>query len=108
VYKLHVDAAGAVTAFETLTAQGSRLGLMDAWSTPEQRQYNAAHTTCPSCQGQGYHVYKRSREVIREAVGCDTCLGTAAVRRTNQDVADRIKALLRRAENTDESALQQV
>lgn len=49
--------------------------LLSQWSTPEQRQYNASTHQCPDCKGWGYRIQRRGKEVIRESVGCQTCLG---------------------------------
>jgi Zn ribbon nucleic-acid-binding protein len=57
--------------------------LLLQWSTPEQREFNAAHTTCPTCEGRGYATYwdKNSRTLVRECIGCDTCLGTGSIKK---------------------------
>ena len=53
--------------------------ITDAWSpawafcTPEQAEFNAAHTTCPKCKGWG-------TERKGENVGCSNCHGTGSVR----------------------------
>lgn len=58
--------------------------LLELWSTPEQRSYNASTCTCPECKGWGYKVQRRGREVIRENVGCDLCLGLGKIPRTEE------------------------
>jgi DnaJ-class molecular chaperone len=48
-------------------------------STLDQQVFNAMHTTCSACNGQGVRVTRRGRIVEREAVGCDTCQGLGVV-----------------------------
>lgn len=74
-------APGYYEAFEVADLKA----LIRSAATPEQQAYNAAHKTCRACNGQGYHVYKRGSLIIRESVGCDICLGTGAVPRSEDD-----------------------
>lgn len=57
----------------------ARQALMDSWSSPEHQIYNLMHRTCPKCQGKGYAVYRSRRQVVREQIGCDRCLGLGAI-----------------------------
>lgn len=70
--------------FETLSDEGSRSALLEAWATPEQRAYNAQHDTCQTCKGRGYEVRRYTdragrTQTERDNCGCRTCLGTGAV-----------------------------
>ncbi len=77
MYKLLQDGK----AFETLTAEGARQELLEAWSTPEQRAYNASTHTCPACNGQGYKVTRvRGQQPVRDKAGCYECLGLGKLR----------------------------
>lgn len=53
--------------------------LLELWSTPEQRAYNASTITCECCKGYGYKIHRRGREVVRDKVGCDRCGGLGKV-----------------------------
>src|SRR5687768_14904645 len=68
------------SAFAVADREQTREYLLSQWSTPEQRKYNANHTTCGACRGRGYAVYRRSGVTIRESVGCQRCGGLGAVR----------------------------
>lgn len=70
---------GFFESFETLSAEQARQTLLEAWSTPEQRAYNASTVQCPSCRGWGYRVERRGREVVRDNCGCWNCGGTGKV-----------------------------
>jgi hypothetical protein len=66
--------------FETLSAEQAREALHEAWTTTEQRKYNAEHTTCEACRGRGYKTFRgKNGQLVREAMGCSTCLGVGAV-----------------------------
>ena len=70
-----IGGGASYQAFETLTDEQAKQELLNAWSTPEQQEYNRSTTQCPSCRGWGYKIIRRGRETIRETVGCQTCLG---------------------------------
>lgn len=59
----------------------TREQLLAEWSTPVQRAFNAAHTTCSACRGQGVRVSRNVQGVVRENVGCSTCGGLGVVPR---------------------------
>lgn len=80
VVKCAIPGTRFFTQFETLSDEQARESLHEAWTTPEQRRYNAEHTTCETCKGRGYRVYRtKDHRTIRENHGCPTCLGTGAV-----------------------------
>lgn len=83
MYKLvgTANAQGFFQAFETLDDETAREALRSSFSTVDQHIFNAMHTTCPKCSGQGYAVYRQGRRVIRESVGCSKCLGLGVVPR---------------------------
>ena len=70
---------GFYPAFATSSDEQSRQGLLEAWSTPEQRKYNAATVTCSECRGRGYRVQYKGRQATRENCGCPKCLGLGKV-----------------------------
>lgn len=63
---------GYYGSFVTSTPEEARQALIESWSTPEQRAFNAAHKECPRCHGRGY-----TRKDQR--VGCHVCRGTGSV-----------------------------
>lgn len=71
--------SGFFKAFETLTTEQAKQALLEAWSTPEQREYNASTVQCSACKGWGYRIIRRGRETIRETVGCQACLGLGKI-----------------------------
>jgi hypothetical protein len=75
------DARGFFESFEVAMYPEAWLTGSEAWSTPEQRAYNASTQTCPSCKGWGYQIQRRGKEVIRDNCGCQTCLGLGKVKR---------------------------
>lgn len=82
MYRVSCPIAGTkfFSQFETLSDEASLRELLNAWSTPAQQKYNAEHTTCGTCKGRGYRVYRtKDHKTVRENVGCQTCLGTGAV-----------------------------
>lgn len=58
--------------FRMATVEESRQALINAWTTPEQRERNAAHHTCGRCRGRGYT--RRDQRV-----GCFKCGGTGSL-----------------------------
>jgi hypothetical protein len=73
------NANGFFSAFETLDDEAAKEALRSSFSTVDQHIFNAMHTTCTKCNGQGYAVYRQGRRVIRENVGCSRCLGLGVV-----------------------------
>src|SRR5689334_7901598 len=71
---------GWYSAFEVADDADDKRSLHEAWTTPEQRAYNASRRTCPDCRGRGY-LQERDRRgrVYRENCGCQTCLGLGSV-----------------------------
>lgn len=79
--------SGFFKAFETLTDEQAKQSLLEAWSTPEQREYNENTVQCSGCKGWGYRIIRRGRETIRETVGCAECLGLGKVPKRQEQKA---------------------
>jgi len=82
------DARGFYSSFEI----ASETELLSQWSTPEQQAYNASTKQCPDCRGWGYRIQRRGKEVTRENVGCQTCLGLGKIPSIPQEHANEAVA----------------
>lgn len=63
---------GWYNSFITATPEESKQALVEAWTSPAQRRFNATHKTCPRCNGRGYTRKDGN-------IGCSVCLGTASL-----------------------------
>ena len=63
---------GWYNSFIMGTEEQSRQALVESWTTPAQRKFNAQHDQCPRCRGRGY-TRKDGR------VGCHICQGLGVV-----------------------------
>lgn len=79
--------SGFYAGFETLTAEQAKEALLEAWSTPEQREYNRSTVQCRECKGWGYRIIRKGRETVRESSGCPVCLGLGKVPASAKAVA---------------------
>jgi DnaJ-class molecular chaperone len=78
--------SGFYSSFETLAESQAKQALLEAWSTEEQRAYNASTAQCASCKGWGYRIIRKGRETIREKAGCPDCLGLGKIPKRYEEV----------------------